>query len=160
MIKENKRVVEQRSAVTLVRKQKIKDDKADRKHKLQTYYNKDKGNAKQNRSKRYEVNKSYGYFKRVCSTIPPYLNKNLKNMPSNKGYIWRGVHLYGHKKPERNRPLCMFERRNKVQYIHEWTQHRYKVWVKETRESRKKLITNEPRKKMVKEFNLLNYMKT
>ena len=39
-----------------------------------------------------------------------------------------GVHCYGHLPPEKGRPLTLFERKNGVQIIHEWTSKWYKIY--------------------------------
>ena len=69
-------------------------------------------NTEEKRITEKEYNKSYKYFCNVCNSIPDYILTKLKQMPNNKGYIWRGVYCYGHKKPEKDKPIVMFEKLN------------------------------------------------
>lgn len=89
--------------------------------------------VKNNEEKRItekEYNKSYKYFCNVCNSIPDYILAKLKQMPNNKGYIWRGVYCYGNKKPEKDKPIVMFEKTKLVFIIHEWYKNEYKIWHK------------------------------
>ena len=76
-----------------------------------------------------EYNKSYKYFCNVCNSIPDYILSKLKQMP-NKGYIWRGVYCYGHKKPEKDKPTVMFEKTKHVFIITNEYNNEYKIWHK------------------------------
>ena len=92
-----------------------------------------KSTVKNNEEKKItekEYNKSYKYFCNVCNSIPDYILTKLKQMPNNKGYIWRGVYCYGHKKPEKDKPIVMFEKTKHVFIIHEWYKNEYKIWHK------------------------------
>jgi hypothetical protein len=48
-------------------------------------------------------------FNKIIDSIPSFILDNLKNMPSNKGYIWRGVHCYGELPPE-SKNIIIFEK--------------------------------------------------
>jgi hypothetical protein len=98
------------------------------------------------RSKK-DADKSYMHFIKACDSIPDYMKKKLKNMPNNKGYIWRSVYCYGDKLAERgNKPTVMFEKRNGVLIVHETTATEYKIWHKKGQE-RRTLFHHEMRKK-------------
>ena len=50
------------------------------------------------------------YGKKFFSVFPSEkIRKNLKEMPSNKGYIFKGIWFFGELPAERNRPVVMFE---------------------------------------------------
>jgi len=84
------------------------------------------------------------YFKN-CQSIPDYMIANLKDMPSNKGYIWKGIHCYGIKPKENNNICTMFEKCwGGILKIHETTKTTYKVYEKVGKEQ-KKLIIDEVR---------------
>lgn len=51
------------------------------------------------------MDKSYQYFLKINDTVPDYMLKKLKNMPANKGYIWRSVFCFGEQKAELHQPL-------------------------------------------------------
>jgi len=73
---------------------------------------------------------TYKYFTKVKNSIPDYILAKLKNMPNNKGYIWRGVYCYGEKPFEKGKPTTMFETKKGVLVIHETTSTEYKIWIK------------------------------
>jgi len=50
--------------------------------------------------------------------LPDYMIENLKNMPSNKGYIWNGIYFFGELQEVKG-PLVMFEKQGENRYIHE-----------------------------------------
>ena len=56
--------------------------------------------------------------------------KNLRNMPANSGYKWRGVIFYGYKKEEKGKPVCIHEKVKGVNYLHEYTEDRYNKYIK------------------------------
>ena len=102
------------------------------------------------RSQRYlerGIKSSYKFYCKVASQFPDYLKKNLKNMPCNKGYFWKGVAFYGYKKSEYNRPTVLFERkRDGSMIIHEWTATHYNKFKKKDKNSRKVLFSSTIRR--------------
>jgi hypothetical protein len=67
----------------------------------------------------FHIKKETDRFFKSVNTIPNFILDNLKNMPSNKGYIWRGVHCYGELPPE-SKNVIMFEKcKNGLMKIHE-----------------------------------------
>ena len=53
---------------------------------------------------------AYKHFGRSEDSLPEYISRNLKNMPNNKGYIWKSVCYYGHKSANENEPTFLFEK--------------------------------------------------
>lgn len=76
--------------------------------------------------------------------IPDYIQKKLDNMPNNKGFIWSGISYYGRLPSEPNAPVVMFEKRNNVLTIHEYTYENYNLYEKIGDEP-KKLVKSERR---------------
>jgi len=105
--------------------------KADRQHK---YRNKD-------------MQRALNYYHRTCDTIPDYIHRNLKEMPNNKGYIWRGIWCLGDLPAERNKPLTLFERRKNLLIISEFTTAEVRVYHKYGKD-RKVLHSTEARRKI------------
>ena len=142
---ENKIIVAQKRIENIERK-KIASEIS------QNYY---KRALKSDREQRYlkkDIQRSYSYYLRVCDSIPDYIIRNLKEMPNNKGYIWRGVRCFGELPNEYNRPLTLFEKqRGGLLIIHEWTQTEYKVYHKHGKD-RKTLHSIEKRRHIP--FNL------
>ena len=106
-------------------------------------------NLKADRETRWskkDMQRSYNYYLKNLDLIPPYIIRNLEEMPSNKGYIFRGVYCYGKLREEKNKPVTMFERqKGGLLIIHEWTDHEYKIYHKKDKD-RKVFKSSEPRK--------------
>lgn len=82
-----------------------------------------------------EMNRTYKHYIKACDSIPEYMLKKLKNMPNNKGYIWKNVYCYGELPREKGRPVTMFEKqRGGLLIIHEFSQIEYKIWHKRGKE--------------------------
>lgn len=92
-----------------------------------------------------EMDNSLKYFYKCCESVPEYMSNNLKSMPNNKGYIWRGVLCYGEAPPEEKKPVVIFEKRGNVSTIHEFTEATHTVYEK-TGDEQRKLISKTPRK--------------
>ncbi len=59
-----------------------------------------KNSIQASRETRYnakQINYHYKYFVKNSNKVPGYVLRNLKNMPNNKGYIWRSIWFYGAK---------------------------------------------------------------
>jgi len=75
------------------------------------------------------MNREYQYLLRMDQTFPEYMRRNLEKMTNNKGYIWKGIHYYGHlplssrDDPDR---WTMFEKKKHELLIHEVWYGRYK----------------------------------
>lgn len=133
----------ERSKTAEKRQKKILEaqDKKERSVKSRAYWER---TMKAGRAERYEkrsANKGYDYLLRVHDSLPQYIRQNLQKMPNNKGYIWRGVHYYGHKDPEGNK-CVLFESKRGVLNIHEWSEDwlTYKLSVKENKKSKEVVV--------------------
>ena len=112
-------------------------DKANRSKISKDYWDK---TLKAGREARYQERSSkrgYDYVLRVHQSLPQYIRANLANMPNNKGYIWRGIHYYGLKDPEKDQHLVMFENKKGQLHIHEWSNDylTYVLTVKQKKQS-------------------------
>ena len=59
----------------------------------------------------YSENSLLREYDRWCNIVPPqYMQDNLKEMPANKGYIWKGRKFYG-KKKAMSKDEIMFEKK-------------------------------------------------
>jgi hypothetical protein len=107
-----------------------------------------------------EIDKSFQYFVKAKETIPEYMIKKLKNMPNNKGYIWKNIYCYGERPPTPREPVILFETQKEgLLVIHEITDKEYKIWHK--RGSSKKILHScNPRRKIgLTACSLANYIK-
>jgi hypothetical protein len=91
----------------------------------------------------------YGW-KEYCKAnnmLPNYIAKNLREMPNNKGYLWRGCYFFGALPEQRSRRgeyvnTIIFEKRKGVLTIHEWGE-KYKSIYKKEGKARKTLFSRE-----------------
>lgn len=128
---------------------KKKQDLLDEKRELQEVF--DDRSTKLNKSYREEryfekdIKKDYERYVSKCETVPEYMSRKLKDMPGNKGYIFRGIWFFGQRPDERGKPLTMFERRGKDLIIHEYDQYNYNLYEKHG-EQKQVLVSTTPRK--------------
>ena len=105
--------------------------------------------------------KDYNYgcktFYKIIDSVPPYIKKNLSEMPNNKGYIWRNVYLYGYL-PEEKGPRVLFEKIGNVLVIHEHTDTEYKIFNKNGRD-KKVLVHKQIKKKQRQPPSIMDYLK-
>ncbi len=101
-------------------KKQLKKDVTNKNNKeiSQKYY---KNTYKSNRKEKF-LQKDYDYhyklFNKKSSSLPNYIKRNLKHMPNNKGYIWKGVWFFGAKPQDPlDNTMCMHEISGKKTYI-------------------------------------------
>ena len=100
----------------------------------------------------YGMGNQLKYFYSVIDDLPPYITSKLRDMPNNKGWIFRGVYLYGDKNPEEPKNVTtMFERKggSDLLVIHESHPHVTNIYHKQGNDRNKKLIKSTPRRKIV-----------
>jgi len=135
-----------------------KKDKQEKKDKSKNYWNGIIGAARSERQKERDVRYAQSYFERTCDSLPEYMKRNIAEMPNNKGYIWKGIYLYGDL-PEQSGPRVLFEKRKGgLLIIHEYTDKEYKIFEKNGKE-RKKLLEKYDRKKKQSGVNIMDYLK-
>ena len=107
-----------------------------------------------------DIEKSWQYFVKTRETIPVYMLKKLKNMPNNKGYIWKSIYCYGERPANFGEPVILFENQKEgLLVIHEITEKEYKIWYKKGT-SKKILHSCTPRRKINSVVSSLgNYIK-
>jgi len=129
------------------KKEEKKKDNDEKKKMTKEFWAKVKSDSKDRYNKRRDMRYQYKYFTSVSNTVPHYLRKNLKNMPNNKGYIWRGVYCYGDLPAEKNQPNVLFEKKKGgILVIHEYRSNgEYRRYEKIGRD-RKKLVRKECRR--------------
>jgi hypothetical protein len=123
-------------------------DKARRRAESEKYYQAQIQSNRDHRQLQRDVRYHYRRFQKICDSIPSYIERNLSDMPHNKGYIWRGVWLFGKKKAEKNKPQVMFERKNKdLLLIHECDEYETRLYEKRGK-NRKVLVERKRRRKI------------
>ena len=81
-----------------------------------------------NRTSLYQIQKEYERYDEM--PIPPYIKDNLRTMPNNKGYIWKGIWMFGERPPEKSGPVVMFEKQHDVMFIHEIFEKEHHIYKK------------------------------
>jgi hypothetical protein len=138
--------IEKKTQETKRKKLENKAEENVRMKKSKDYYNMSRQYTREVRFNKRDADRAYKHFIRASDSIPDYILRNLRTMPSNKGYIWKNVCCYGERKAERNRPSVLFEKqRGGVLLIHEWTPSTYYLYSK-TGKDRKVLVSQKPRK--------------
>lgn len=118
-------------------RQKRSTAKAEKEEGLQRIKNKPNLHREENKQKR-DMRYFYRRYCGIGDSFPDYMKKNLKKMPNNKGYIWKGCWFMGDKPEEPGQPMVMFEKnRGNILYIHEYGQNYYKLFTKKGKDRRK-----------------------
>jgi len=157
----NKEEAEKRRNEKIEKQRIITEDKKQKHTELHAFYKKQRDEDRQVRNNKKEVDRAYRYYLNVTGSIPEHLIKKLKDMPNNKGYIYRGRgytfrgiettgdnFLYGKKPAEKNKPITMFEKNRHILYIHEWGENYYKRFEKNGK-NKKELVEYIHRKRKV-----------
>lgn len=138
--KQQREIYDAKRAVAKKKKQDIIDEDQDKKTKLYS-------RPKDENVEKYQK-KDYAYFYRLYEksdeTLPDYMRENLKDMPNNKGYIWRGCWFLGDRPSERGQPMIMFEKVKGLLKIHEYDEHEYRLYEKHGKD-KKKLVSKKAR---------------
>ena len=121
---------------------KIKD-KTEKKTKEKDYFNMESKHRRREISS-YQIQKDIDRFIRDCESIPEYILNNLKEMPSNKGYIWKGIHCYGNKPPESDTTIMFEKCKGGTLKIYE-TNKDYRTVYEKNGSSQKKMTLKERR---------------
>jgi hypothetical protein len=98
----------------------------------------------------YHIDKEEERFHKISSSIAPYILRNLKEMPNNKGYIFKGIWCFGELPRENNANVIMFEKcYNDIMKIHEIDDKFYCIYEK-IGKNRKTLISKIERSAEIK----------
>ena len=116
----------------------------------ENYYTNLRKFCKSRRQNRYQLRREERWLRKTENFFPLWKLKKLKNMPNNKGYIWRGIYYYGHKPAIKGEPVFLFEQKGKSLYIHEISKTQHKVFLKENKNSKRKLIKIRQRRNLLK----------
>jgi len=120
------RKIQKKQEIT-IRKKKDKDDEKKMDSEILKKYH-----DKQNR---YEFSETFWnreekkYYKN-CDSLPQWMRDKLKDMPSNKGYIWRDLWFFGEKHVPFTKNCTMFESLKGVTIIHEIDAEYHRVYEK------------------------------
>jgi hypothetical protein len=86
------------------------------------------------------MKREWNWLCRMDGFVPQYMKDNLRKMPNNKGYIWKGIFYFGLLPPENPMELTTaFEKHNQALFIHEWSPNYYKIYEKSDKQKSKVL---------------------
>lgn len=114
-------------------------DAEDKKKRLEEYTQKQREERRAERQTKYQIQRETERYFSIHDTLPPYIRDNLRTMPHNKGYVFRGVWYFGsrplgrHDNPD---VITMQERQGSTLYLHEYKAGEYhKVYEKKNKEA-------------------------
>jgi len=147
-----------KSELKTMKKQAIKEKKQQDKDLYESRrkyeYNSNKSFYRNER----EMQKTYKYYQKTSQYIPHHIKEKVKNQPNNKGFIWRGIYMYGHKKSVGNpENISLLEKHCGDLYIHEFFPNKYNVWKRNEKNRRKELVFTQDRKRKKGLTNILDY---
>ena len=138
------KTIQKKDEVTKRKKKDKEDEKKNDSELLKKHYEK---------SNRYEFSESFWereekkYYKN-CDSLPQWIRDKLKDMPSNKGYIWRDLWFFGEKYVPFSTNCTMMESlKGGVTIIHEIDSEYHKIYEKVGRSNNKTLVEKIKRNK-------------
>ena len=136
--------IQKKEEVTNKKKKDKQDEKNNDSELLKKHYEK---------TNRYEFSESFWekeerrYYKN-CDSLPQWIRDKLKDMPSNKGYIWRDLWFFGEKYVPFTKNCTMFENlKGGITIIHEIDADYHKIYEKVGRSNTKTLTEKIKRNK-------------
>ena len=101
-----------------------------------------------------DVEKEFSKFNKFYNSVPNYIIRNLKDMPNNKGYIWKGIWCLGELKPEKKEPNVIFEKLQESNILRIYEIDDKHTYIYEKIDKNKKiLVSKTPRTDFLTYFN-------
>jgi hypothetical protein len=121
--------IEKKKNISIEKNKLIKNKKESDKKLSKEYYSREKSDDRNQRSKQKEYARAYNHFVKADNSMPEYMKKNLKNMPNNRGYIWKSIMYFGHKKKQKGENcVSLYERqKGNINAIIEWDKTSYRI---------------------------------
>ena len=143
MYKEQTAEVKKKNEINKSLRDEKKKDKIEDKKISRSYYEGIRSSDYKQRRKEKDYKYQYKRYCGILESLPAYMAKNLKTMPSNKGYIWRGVWWFGDVKQKNNRnsrnsrnngntdKIVLFEKKKGgILLINEFDSFSHTIWEK------------------------------
>ena len=92
------------------RQKKIKTREEDT-IKLKKLFTKEKIDRRCFKYEKKDFDYSYRFYIKTVSKLPNHIAENLRDMPNNKGYIFKNIHFYGEKNKDNSGLLTFFEKK-------------------------------------------------
>lgn len=129
---DNLEEIERKDTATKSRKGHLAEQKKIREDKAKENIDGINASGREERYAEKNYNSTLRFFDKMCDLIPDYLLKDLVGKPNNRGFIWKGVHLYGLKPPIGDpTEYELVERISRdMMNIHIWNENFYEVYSK------------------------------
>ena len=101
-----------------------------------------------------DIKYSEKHFFKAIESFPQHIDKKLETMPSNKGFVWKGVHFYGKLASDSN-TVSVFDKQYETLFIHEWNNNTYNLYSK-IGKNEKTLISSKKRRQMSSSFGTIS----
>ena len=147
-IKKNQDVAIEKTKETKHKKSVIKSISLEDKSRMDIFISKEKTANRTNKYENKNYDSSYKYFCKISEKLPYNIRENLKNMPNNKGYIFKDSWFMGEKPNDKSGITLIFEKKyneKNVLYIHEYTIGEHKIY-KKIDKNNKFLFSTEKRR--------------
>ena len=109
-VKDQQEMVASQEKYQQEKKSQVQCD-SENQEKLDAFYKKENQIRREDRILQHQMKKEWEWLCRQDEKLPEYIRSNLKKMPNNKGYIWKGIWYFGFLPAEKNNDLLiMFER--------------------------------------------------
>lgn len=151
--------IERKENEARVKREQENADQKIKNQKSKQFYESGRASDQLARSLKHEMHRGYKYYLKICDSVPDYMIKKLKEMPNNKGYIWRGMYCYGELDAEPGEPDILFEKNKDLLIIHEWTGSEYKIWHKKGKGRKSLQSVTKYTSKSIGMGNLFDYVK-
>ncbi len=101
-----------------------------------------------------DLDKEFNKFNKFYNSVPNYILRNLKEMPNNKGYLWKGIWCLGELPPEKGEPNIIFEKlqESNILRIYEIDNNFTSIYEKLNKD-KKKLVSKTHRTDFLTHFN-------
>ena len=150
-IKHNILNASNKTIITKKKKDDIKFVSIEDKNKLDIFIKKEKITTRNNKYEIKTFNSSYKYFCKINEKFPMYMLEKLRNMPNNKGYIFRDSWFMGEQQADNSGIITMFEKKyneKDVLYIHEYTNVEHLIF-KKIGNNRKFLFSRQNKNRLI-----------
>lgn len=134
--------------LTVVKKKEKKQEKLKNKAKTKQHIKVIKDSNREQRYLKKNIKYDYKNFLKSVDLLPEYMKRNLKTMPNNKGYYWRGCIFFGDKPYNPRHSTVIFEKKKGgVMRITDFNDYETKIYEK-IKDEKRKLISCQPRRKI------------
>jgi hypothetical protein len=145
-MEETAREIKEKGDLTITRKREAKAVSAADAKKSLDFYKQERQSMRMNKERYYKS--AENHFHRTCDTIPDFMERDLKRLPSNHGFCLRGVYLFGPRAPTSKVDFKVTELQKGKQIITYWNKTHISIYEKVGRKGNETLLSRTIRKKV------------